>query len=58
MANNEQTQKIAVCTEFAYLQYITTDNRAFYKQFHIGLKSFQEWLILFSRNITNPFLSG
>ena len=51
-------QKIAVYTEFDYLQYITIDNRAFYKQLHIGLKSFQGWLILFSRNITNPFLSG
>ena len=51
-------QKIAEYTEFDYLQYITIDNRAFHKQFSTGLKSFQGWLILFSRTITNPFLSG
>ena len=55
--NKEETQKIAVYTRFDYLQYITI-NRAFYKQFSIGLESFQGWLILVSRNITNPLLLG
>ena len=48
---------MAVYTEFDYLQYFTI-NRAFCKQFSIGLESFQGWLILVSRNITNPLLLG
>lgn len=39
--HNNERQKPAVYTEFHYLQYITLDNRAFYKQLNVGLKPLQ-----------------